>query len=218
MGYFGDPNDPATSVGIESVVLGDKMIRKLAVLLFALVLVLPAFSDTRHSPANENHAALHVMNNAEFAGFLQNLDADLLIWRARLKSVNVSSLALEPQDGKEISSSHRFCVRALDNTREEVHTLLQRQTLKFDFLLLVDLDELARNLDRLSSDLANAVGSPKRSTAQKSLGYAREVLAIDQALSPEVSTFKQHIVAFAGMIDATLDVPGQADDPTPGQQ
>lgn len=194
------------------------MIRKLAVLLFALVLVLPAFSDTRHSLANENHAGLHVMNNAEFTVFLQKLDADLLTWKARLKSVDVSSLALDPQDGRELSRSHHFCVQALDNTREEVRTLSQHQTLKFDFLLLVDLDELARNLDRLSSDLASTVSSPKRSTAQKSLGYARDVLAIDQALAPQIATFKQHVVAFAGMIDATLDVPDQADDPTPGQQ
>lgn len=194
------------------------MARKSAVLLFALILALPAFSDNRKSLLGDNHPGLHVMNNSEFSAFLEQLDTDLVAWRARLKSVDVSSLAVDPQESKEIGRSRRLCLLALDNTREEVHTLSAKQTLKFDFLLLVDLDELARDLDRLSSDLANVVTSTKRSAVQKSLGYARDVLAIDQALAPRTSSFKQHVVAFAGMIDATLDVPAQTDDPTPGQQ
>ncbi len=198
--------------------LGDEMIRKPAVLLFVLILAFPAFSDTRKNPVSEGHPGLHVMNNSEFAVFLQKLDADLVAWKAQLKSVDVSSLAVDPQEGREIGRSHHLCLQALDNTREEVRTLSARQTLKFDFLLLVDLNELARNLDRLSSDLANTLTAQRRSTVQKSLGYARNVLVIDQALAPRLSAFQQHLVAFAGMIDATLDASEQTDDPGPAQR
>jgi hypothetical protein len=50
------------------------------------------------------------------------------------------------------------------------------------------------------------------SGAQKSLGYAREVLGIDVALATNISTFQHHFLAFTGVIDATLD---QADRDAP---
>ena len=67
----------------------------------------------------------------------------------------------------------------------------------------LSFQRLARNLDGLNRDLANVteVGSP---TAQKSLGYAREVFGIDTALAPHIAEFQHHILAFAGVIDAAL--------------
>jgi hypothetical protein len=96
-------------------------------------------------------------------------------------------------------------VQSLDNTREEIEKLLQKQTLKIDFLLLVDLNDLARNLDGLDRDLANSMTAGGNIDAQKSLRYAREVLGIDLALAPYNAEFQHHVLAFAGIIDATLD-------------
>lgn len=192
------------------------MIRKPAAFLLALILGVPAFADTRKSQVDGGHSGLHVMNDTEFAVFLQKLDADVVAWKARLETDDISSLALDTQERKEIGRSYRLCLKTLENTREEIRTLSTKQTLKFDFLLLVDLDELARDLDRLNSNLANPITAQRR-TAQKSLGYARDVLAIDVALAPQVAAFQQHILAFAGMIDATLDAADRADEPSPAQ-
>ena len=192
------------------------MTRKPAALLLALILGIPVFADTRKSQADEGHSGLRVMNNAEFAVFLEKLDADMVAWKARLETDDVSSLALDAPERKEIGRSYRLCLKTLENTREEIRTLSAKQTLKFDFLLLVDLDELARDLDRLNSNLANPI-TAQRHTAQKSLGYARDVLAIDVALAPQVAAFQQHILAFAGMIDATLDAADRPDEPSPAQ-
>ena len=196
--------------------LGDEMIRKAAALLLAMILGVPAFADTRKSQIDQGHSALHVMNNTEFAVFLRKLDASVVAWKARLESDDISSLALDAQERKEIGRSYRLCLKAMDNTREEIRTLSAKQTLKFDFLLSVDLDELARNLDRLSSNLANTITSQNR-TAQKSLGYARDVLTIDAALAPQVAAFHQHILAFAGMIDATLEAADRGEQPSSAQ-
>jgi hypothetical protein len=56
--------------------------------------------------------------------------------------------------------------------------------------------------------------------AQKSLGYAREVLSIDVALATDISTFQHHFLAFTGVIDATLnqaDYEGSQPDPSQPQ-
>jgi hypothetical protein len=107
-------------------------------------------------------------------------------------------------------------LQTLDNAREEIQKLSQKQTLKLDLFLLLDLNELARNLDMLDQGLMNpAVGG--NSGAQKSLGYAREVLDIDMALATDISTFQHHFLAFTGVIDATLDR-AESDAPQPQTQ
>ena len=53
------------------------------------------------------------------------------------------------------------------------------------------------------------------SGAQKSLGYARQVLGIDATLATDISTFQHHFLAFTGVIDATLNQ--IEDDPTQPQ-
>jgi hypothetical protein len=53
--------------------------------------------------------------------------------------------------------------------------------------------------------------------AQKSLGYARDVLHIDAALASQISTFQQHFIAFTGVVDASLDQP-EADASQPPAQ
>jgi hypothetical protein len=66
------------------------------------------------------------------------------------------------------------------------------------------LNELARNLDALDQGLMSPAAGGSSGT-QKSLGYAREVLDIDVALTTDISTFQHHFLAFTGVIDATLD-------------
>ena len=105
--------------------------------------------------------------------------------------------------------SYGQCLQSLDNTRDEIQKLSQKQTLKLDLFLLIDLNELARNLDALDEVLINPVFVNGTSAARKSLGYAREVLSIDGALAKQISTFQNHFIAFTGVIDATLEQPGQ---------
>ena len=108
-------------------------------------------------------------------------------------------------------------MQSLDNTRDEIQKLSQKQTLKLDLFLLIDLNELARNLDALDEALVNPAASSGATSAQKSLGYAREVLTMDGALASQISTFQHHFIAFTGIVDATLDQP-EADASQPPAQ
>ena len=151
------------------------------------------------------------MNDTEFSAFLKRLDADLLNWKKRLASLPVASLTVEPQEAQELRRSHTICLQVIANTREDIQRLSKKQTLKNDFLLMVDLNALARSLDRLSSNLASPVTVRKVSTAQKSLGWAREVLAMDIALGAHKNDMERHVVALAGLVDAALERAHQND-------
>jgi hypothetical protein len=193
------------------------MLRKLAMIGFALLVALPAFPDTRPPLTEQASPALHLMNDGEFALFLARLDAATLQWEAQLKSVDLKSLGLAPQDAGELEGSYRVCLQSLEDTRAEIQKLSQKQTLRTDLLLLVDLNDLARNLDGLDRDLANSA-TAEGSGARKSLGYVREVLGIDAALGTHAAEFRNHVFAFAKVIDATLDQSEKQPAEPPAQQ
>jgi hypothetical protein len=194
------------------------MLRKLGTTVFALLIALPGFPDAPRAPIAEARPALHLMNNTEFALFLKRLDVGVTQWKAQLRNVDVKSLGLDNRESMELKRSYTLCLQALDNTHEEIQKLAQKQTLKLDFLLVVDLNDLARNLDGLNRDLVDRMSSRESSRAQKSLGYAREVLGIDAALAPHMTEFQHHVLAFAGVIDATLDRSEQDEDQSQGQK
>src|ERR1700680_4928315 len=193
------------------------MIRKLITTALMFLSAVPAFPHTtQFAPApGQVHPALHLMNDGEFAVFLNRLDANVLRSQVQLKKIDVKSLSLSPQENEELQRSYNRCLQSLDNTREEIQKLSQKQTLKLDLFLLIDLNELARNLDTLDQDLMNPATVGGSSGARKSLGYAREVLGINVALASDISTFQHHFLAFTGVIDATLD---QADRDAPQPQ
>ena len=191
------------------------MIRKLIVTVFMFLCAVPAFSHTTQFAPVQVHPALHLMNDSEFAIFLNRLDTDVLRSQVQLKKIDVKSLSLSPQENEELQRSYNRCLQSLDNTREEIQKLSQKQTLKLDLFLLIDLNELARNLDTLDQDLMNPATVGGSSGARKSLGYAREVLGINVALATDIFTFQHHFLAFTGVIDATLD---QADRDAPQPQ
>jgi hypothetical protein len=188
------------------------MIRKLIITVFAFLSAVPALPHTTQFVPGQAQPALHLMNDSEFAIFLNRLDTDVLRSQAQLKKMDVKSLNLGVQENEELARSYNRCLQSLDNAREEIQKLSQKQTLKLDLFLLIDLNELARNVDALDQSLMNPAAVGGNSGAQKSLGYAREVLSIDEALATDISTFQHHFLAFAGVIDATLD---QADHDAP---
>jgi len=181
------------------------MIRKLIITVFAFLCAVPALPHTTQLVPGQGHPALHLMNDGEFAIFLKRLDTDVLRSQAQLKKMDMKSLNLGVQENEELARSYTRCLQSLDNTREEIQKLSQKQTLKLDLFLLIDLNELARNVDALDQSLMNPATVGGSSGAQKSLGYAREVLTIDEELATDISTFQHHFLAFAGVIDATLD-------------
>jgi hypothetical protein len=158
---------------------------------------------------------LRLMSDTEFSTFLQRLDSDLLRAQLQMKKMDVRSLRLDLQEERDLSRSYDRCLQSLDNTRDEVQKLSQKQTLKMDLFLLIDLNQLARNLDALDEALVNPAAANGTTGVQKSLGYAREVLSIDGALATQISTFQHHFIAFTGVVDATLD---QADPDAPEPQ
>ena len=187
------------------------MIRKLIVTVVAFLSAVPAFAhNTQFTPsaAGQDRPALHLMNDSEFAIFLKRLDKDVLRSQAQLKKMDVKSLSVGVQESDELARSYDRCLQTLDDAREEIQKLSQKQTLKLDLFLLIDLNELARNLDTLDQNLMTPAASGG-SGAQKSLGYARQVLGLDVALATDISTFQHHFLAFTGIIDATLN---QAED------
>jgi hypothetical protein len=178
---------------------------------------LSATPRDKRAPVGHSDPAPRLLNNGEFALFLRKLDTGVLAWKAQLKSHDVKSLGFSVQESEELERSYNLCLQSLDNTREEIEKLLQKQTLKLDFLLLVDLNDLGRNLDGLDRDLASTMTDGRNAAAQKSLRYAREVLSIDVALAPYNAGFQHHVLAFAGVIDATLDEADQDSDQSPAQ-
>jgi hypothetical protein len=181
------------------------MVRKLIIAVFAFLSAVPAFSHTSQFTTPQAPPALRLMNDNEFAIFMGRLDSAMLRSQVQLKKMDVQSLSLEVQERQELVRSHQRCLQSLDNAREEIQKLLLKQTLKLDLFLLIDMNELARNLDSLDQALVNTVGANASSKNKKSLGYAREVLDMDVALATDVSAFQHHFLAFTGVIDATLD-------------
>ena len=181
------------------------MIRKFIITVFAFLSAVPAFPHTAQFATGQAQSALHLMNDSEFAIFLKRLDTDMLRSQVQLKKMDMKSLSLDLQESEQLERSYNRCLQSLDNARDEIQKLSEKQTLKLDLFLLIDLNELARNLDALDQGLVNPVSVGGSSGAQKSLGYAREVLGIDVALATEISTFQHHFLAFTGVIDATFD-------------
>jgi hypothetical protein len=181
------------------------MFRKLIIAVFAFLSAVPAFSHTSQFTTPQTPPALRLMNDNEFAIFMGRLDSAMLRSQVQLKKMDVQSLSLDVQERQELVRNHERCLQSLDNARQEIQKLLQKQTLKLDLFLLIDMNELARNLDSLDQGLVNTVGASTSSKTKKSLGYAREVLDMDVALATDVSTFQHHFLAFTGVIDATLD-------------
>ena len=181
------------------------MIRKLIITVFAFSAAVPAFSNTRQSAPVPTRPALHLMNDGEFTTFLKRLDTDMLRSQLQLRNMDVKSLNLDAQQSGEMEGNYNRCLESLDNAREEIQKLMQKQTLKLDLFLLIDLNELARSLDVLDEGLVNSVAVGGHGAAQKSLGYGREVLSIDSALTRHIIEFQHHFLAFTGVIDASLE-------------
>jgi hypothetical protein len=199
------------------------MFRKLFITGIAFLSALPAFANTtkfdarQAATAQDKPVALRLMSDGQFATFLQRLDAELLRSELHLKKMDLKSLTSDLQAKQDLQRSFTQCLESLDNTRDEIQKLSEKQTLKLDLFLLIDLNELARNLDALDEVLVNPASSSGASSAQKSLGYAREVLNMDGALASEISTFQHHFIAFTGIVDASLDQP-EADASQPPTQ
>ena len=177
----------------------------LAIIILALAVASPGFAQGQSGPAADGSATLRLLNDAQFKEFLKRLDADLMSWKARLKAVNVAALRLGPEEVRELRRSYTLCLLALENSRGDIQQLSQKQTLKRDFMLLVDLQGLARSLDGLSGNLASAVPLQRPGTAQKSLGWARDVLSVDAALAAHLAEIQRHVLALAGLLDAALE-------------
>lgn len=181
------------------------MIRKLGMTVFALLIALPAFPETAQPPARQTSLGLRLMNNSEFELFLARLDAASRQWEVQLKNVDVKSLGLDSHDSGELGRSYTQCLQSVDNTREEIQKLSQKQTLRIDLLLLVDLNDLARSLDGFDRDLATAATAGGNGAIKKSLGYVKEILDIDTTLTLYSAEFQNHVLAFAKLIDAQLE-------------
>jgi hypothetical protein len=188
------------------------MKRKFMIAALAFAAAIPVFANTTKLPApppaeGQSQQVLRLMNDREFSAFLERLDASLLRSQMQLKKMDLQSLPMDAQERQELDRSYIQCLQSLDNTRDEIQKLSQKQTLKLDLYLLIDLNELARTLDSLDEMLVNPSSTSGANGARKSLGYAREILGIDGDLARQTSTFQQHFIAFTGVIDASLDQP-----------
>jgi hypothetical protein len=204
------------------------MIRKLFITAFAILGAIPALaSNTKYDTGQvasgqvatgQAQPVLRLMNDREFSNFLERLDSDLLRSQAQMKKMDLKTLNLDLQEKQELERGYSRCLQSFDDTRDEIQKLSQKQTLKLDLFLLIDLNELARNLDALDEALMNPATVSGTSGVQKSLGYAREVLGIDGALATEISTFQHHFIAFTGVVDASLEPADPDASQTPAQK
>jgi hypothetical protein len=200
------------------------MLRKVLVAGFTFLTAIPVFANTTKFDAGQvatappKPVALRLMSDTQFTTFLGRLDGELLRSELQLKKMDVKSVGLDLQEKQELGRSYARCLQSLEDTREEIQKLLQKQTLKLDLFLLIDLNQLARDLDALDEGLMSPAAVSGTSGAQKSMGYARQVLGIDGELSAEISTFQHHFIAFTGIVDATLDQPEQDASQPPTQK
>src|ERR1700686_1843120 len=165
------------------------MFRKTIIMVFAFLGAIPAFAHTTQfamgqaAAGQQGQPVLRLMNDREFGIFLGRLDSDLVRSHQQLKKMDVKSLSLDLQEKQALQRSYAQCLQSLDNTRDEIKKLSQKQTLKLDLYLLIDMNELARNLDALDDVLLNPMAINGESGARKSLAYARQVLSIDGTLA-----------------------------------
>ena len=183
---------------------------RLVSIAFVLLIALPVFPDAPEAPAEPQ--PLRLMSDGEFSLFLTRLDAGMTRWKVQLGQMDVGSLSADQEESTELGRSYHLCLKSLDGARKEIQSLSQKQTLRLDFLLLVDLNDLARNLDEFNRNLIDVNGA-RVGIARKSLSYARGVLSMDAALALCVGEFQRHILAYAGLIDAMLDQTKQRADP-----
>jgi hypothetical protein len=193
------------------------MVRK-PILAVALLFAVPAFANnTRISPshfaASQPQPVLRLMSDSEFATFLQNLDSDLVHAQLEMKKMDLKAVSLDPEESQELARSYERCLQSVENARDEIQKLSQKQTLKLDLFLLIDLNQLGRNLDLLGESMVNPATVNGSGGARKALTYAKAILSIDDSLATKISTFQHHFIAFTGVVDATL----QQDDPDASQ-
>lgn len=175
----------------------------------ALVAASPTPQQT---PASSDDAVLREMDSREFNRFLKMLEASVAAWQIRIKNIDVSTLGMKYREQEEIGKRYDSCLGLLERIRNEITRLSQEQTLKLDLLLLIDLNVLARNLDGLSVNLASPLTAQGTSAAHKSLGWAQEVLVIDEELAAHITEFQYHLLALVGVWDTTLRRTQQAVD------
>jgi len=187
-----------------------------AVGLVSLMISTPVFAQAPQHSTKADESALRLLNADEFHRFLQRLDRDTTHWQARLRALDIASLGAEQQERRQLEASFRLCIQALEHSRSDVKRLLENQAMKDQVLLLIDLDELNRDLDRVASALANPVSSKAPGAPQKSLGYAKDVLSVDRKSTVYALELQRQVVALAKLMDAILAQPqlGRA----PGQK
>jgi hypothetical protein len=160
-------------------------------------------------PAGSSDDVLRAMDPRQFNRSLKLLDAVVASWQERLKSIDFNRLRVEYKEREEIERRYDSCQEALESIRVEVTQLSQDQTLKLDLRLLIDLNTLARNLDGLSVNLASPLTAQDMSAAQESIGWAKEVLRIDEELARRITDFQYHALTLAGVWDAALETSQQ---------
>ena len=166
----------------------------------------------RETPVSSDDAVLRTIDPREFNRFLKMLDADVETWQTRIRNIDVVTLGVKYQEQEEIGRRHRSCQEALERIRNEITKLSQDQTLTLDVLLLIDLNSLARNLDGLSVNLASPLTVQGAGAAHRFLGWAEEILGIDQELARHINEFQYHVLALAGVSDTALKKTQQAVD------
>src|ERR1700685_3508598 len=123
-----------------------QMNRKLIIASLGILSALPAFAHTTQfpaasalpaQPAQPGQPVLRLMNEDEFAAFLGRLDSQLVRSQEQLKKMDVRSVSADADEKLELEKSHARCLESLDNTRNEIQRLSQKQTLKLDLFLLI---------------------------------------------------------------------------------
>lgn len=168
-----------------------------------------AAHESKETPVSSNNAVLRAMDSRQFHNFLKTLDSDLVIWQARLNSIDVKRLAVGYREQEEIERRYDSCQEAVKHVRDEVTKVSQDQTLKLDILLLIDLNALARNLDGLTVNLASPITAEGLSAAQESLEWAKQALRIDEELAPRIAALQYHTLELAGVWETALGMAPQ---------
>jgi hypothetical protein len=145
------------------------------------------------------------MSKSEFQRFLKHLAADTIKWKAEFETIDIASLRPGYQEGKEIEAAQRGCVEDAREIQTLIPDLLQKQTVTGDISLLIMLQLMHSDVDRL----ADWINDSLRTSNAESVDFLfHRITAISDEIGSYFGKMVSHTLALASLADVALERAG----------
>jgi sporulation related protein len=144
------------------------------------------------------------MDNSEFGSFLRTFGAELPRWKATISTIDVSSLSVSDEEGKQIEEWRNLSLKCLGFVGNDVVQLSSRVSLSNQIRLLNDLNRLASNVSGLGNSLSYLVTAEQVRDIPRAQQLARVLLDMTQEIFADYQKFYPHVLAVAASIDSAV--------------